>query len=216
VDTEMKTRRPHLDLPKGVDATVLIYAETSGDVHGDRSQPLSRRPLIPDSDWPEFGRRVTALAERTLEEGVRLVFHHHMGTAVQSESDIHALMGSTGDAMHLLLDTGHAVWGGADPAGLARRYRARISHVHAKDVRRDVMERSNREDWSFLDAVVAGVYTVPGDGMVNFPAVLRELRGYGGWVVVEAEQDPEKANPYTYAKMGYDNLTRSLREAGLS
>ena len=216
VDAEMRAMRPHLDLLKGVGATVLIYAETSGDVHGDRSQPLSRRPLVDDEDWPGFGRRVTALAERTLAEGVRLVFHHHMGTAVQSEADIHALMGSTGDAMHLLLDTGHAVWGGADPAGLARRYRARIGHVHAKDVRREIMEFSNRENWSFLDAVVAGVYTVPGDGMVDFPAVLRELRGYGGWVVVEAEQDPEKANPYTYAKMGYDNLTRYLSEAGLS
>jgi inosose dehydratase len=215
VDAEMGAMRPHLDLLVGVGATVLIYAETSGDVHGDRSQPLSRRPLVDDEDWPEYGRRLTALAERTLEEGVRLVFHHHMGTAVQSEADIHALMRSTGDAVHLLLDTGHAVWGGADPAGLARRYRARIGHVHAKDVRREVMERSNREDWSFLDAVVAGVYTVPGDGMVDFVSVFRELPGYHGWVVIEAEQDPKKAHPLTYAKMGYANLTRFLKETGL-
>ena len=143
VDAEMQAMRPHLNLLKEVGATVLIYAETSGDVHGDRSQPLSRRPLIEDGDWPEFGRRLTALAERTLNEGVRLVVHHHMGTAVQSEADIHALMRSTGDAVHLLLDTGHAVWGGADPVGLARRYQIRISHVHAKDVRREVMERSD-------------------------------------------------------------------------
>jgi sugar phosphate isomerase/epimerase len=77
------------------------------------------------------------------------------------------------------------------------------------------MERSNREDWSFLDSVVEGVYTVPGDGMVDFPAVFRELPGYSGWVIVEAEQDPEKANPYKYGKMGYENLTRYLKGAGL-
>ena len=208
--------RPHLDLLVGVGATVLIYAETSGDVHGDRSQPLSRRPLIQDEDWAEFGRRITALAERTFEEGVRLVFHHHMGTAVQSRGRhprphaVHRRRRASSPRHR------PCRWGGADPVGLAQRYRDRIGHVHAKDVRREVMERSNPEDWSFLDAVVAGVYTVPGDGTVNFPAVLRELRGYSGWIVVEAEQDPEKANPYTYAKMGYDNLTRYLREAGLS
>ena len=124
-------------------------------------------------------------------------------------------MKATGEAAHLLLDTGHATWGGADPAALARRYRGRIGHVHAKDVRREVMERSKAEDWSFLDAVIAGVYTVPGDGMVDFVSVFRELDGYSGWVVVEAEQDPAKAHPLTYAKLGYRNLERFLAEAGL-
>jgi myo-inosose-2 dehydratase len=215
VDAEMAAIRPHLDLLKAMGSPVLIYAEATGDVHSDRAQPLSRRPVIRDGQWRDYGRRMTDLSRRVLDEGVRVVFHHHMGMAVQSESDVDRLMEATGEAMHLLLDTGHAVWGGCDPAALARRYRGRISHVHAKDVRRAVMERSNRENWSFLDAVVAGVYTVPGDGMVDFPAVFRELKGYSGWVIVEAEQDPEKANPYAYAKMGYDNLTRYLRTAGL-
>ena len=134
----------------------------------------------------------------------------------EREADSDASMGSTGEAFHLLLDPGHATWGGANRADLARRYRNRISHVHTKDVRKAVMERAKAEKWSFLDSVLAGVYTVPGDGMVDFPAVFRELGGYSGWVVVEAEQDPEVANPYAYAKMGYANLTRYLREAGLS
>jgi sugar phosphate isomerase/epimerase len=138
-----------------------------------------------------------------------------MGTIVESEADIDAFMNATGEVAHLLLDTGHATWGGADPADLARRYRSRISHVHTKDVRRDVMERARKEDWSFLDAVIAGVYTVPGDGMVDFVSVFRELKGYGGWVVVEAEQDPAKAHPLTYAKMGHRNLSHFLAEAGL-
>jgi myo-inosose-2 dehydratase len=214
-DDEMEALRPHLDLLKAMGSDVLVFAETSNAVHGDRSKPVSSRPVLKPGDWPEFGRRVTQVAERTLAEGVRLVYHHHMGTIVESQADIDAFMKATGEAAHLLLDTGHATWGGADPAALARRYRGRIGHVHAKDVRREVMERSKAEDWSFLDAVIAGVYTVPGDGMVDFVSVFRELDGYSGWMVVEAEQDPAKAHPLTYAKLGYRNLERFLAEAGL-
>jgi sugar phosphate isomerase/epimerase len=151
----------------------------------------------------------------TLAEGVRLCFHHHMGTVVQSEADIDAMMAATGPSFHLLLDTGHATWGGADPAALARRYRTRISHVHGKDVRKARMEQSIGEDWTFHKSVIEGVYTVPGDGSVDFVAVLKELPGYSGWLVVEAEQDPKKANPLTYARMGYANLRRFAKEAGL-
>ena len=210
----MNALRPHLDLLKAMGSNVLVFAETSNAIHGDRAKPLSQRPVMKAGDWAEFGRRVTQVAEHTLNEGVRLVYHHHMGTVVQSGADIDAFMDATGEAAHLLLDTGHATWGGADPAALARRYRARISHVHTKDVRKAVMERSQAKDWSFLDSVIDGVYTVPGDGMVDFVSVFRELPDYSGWVVIEAEQDPKKAHPLTYAKMGYANLTRFLTEAG--
>jgi myo-inosose-2 dehydratase len=213
--TELAAMRPHLDLLKAMGCNVIIVAETSNAIHGDRAAPLSRRPMIPVGGWGEFGARLTALADVTLAEGLRTVYHHHMGTVVQSGSDIHALMAATGPSVHLLLDTGHATWGGADPAALARRYRDRISHVHTKDVRRGVKQEAEAKDWSFLDSVVAGVYTVPGDGMVDFPAVFRELPGYSGWVVVEAEQDPAKANPLEYARMGYAYLTRTLADAGL-
>ncbi|HEV7324208.1 MAG TPA: myo-inosose-2 dehydratase [Bosea sp. (in: a-proteobacteria)] len=220
-DEEMKHLRAHLDLLKAMGSTVLVFAETSNAIHGDRSKPLSQRPVTAAGDWAEFGRRVTQVAEQTLAEGVRLVYHHHMGTIVESEADIDAFMAATGDAVHLLLDTGHATWGGADPVKLAERYRARISHVHAKDVRKAVMEQARREDWSFLDAILGkgedlGVYTVPGDGMVDYPAVFKALPGYSGWVVVEAEQDPEKAHPLTYAKKGVAHLKQSLKEAGLA
>jgi len=220
-DAELRRLRPHLDLLKAMGSTVLVFAETSNAIHGDRSKPLSQRPVMADEDWAEFGRRVTQVAEQTLAEGVRLVYHHHMGTIVESEADIDAFMAATGEAVHLLLDTGHATWGGADPARLAQRYRDRISHVHTKDVRKDVMEQARREDWSFLDAILGkgrelGVYTVPGDGMVDYPAVFKALPGYSGWVVVEAEQDPEKAHPLTYAKKGVAHLEQSLKEAGLA
>ncbi|QQN66582.1 myo-inosose-2 dehydratase [Bradyrhizobium diazoefficiens] len=220
-DEEMRHLRPHLDLLKAMGSTVLVFAETSNAIHGDRSKPLSQRPVMKAGDWAEFGRRITEVAERTLAEGIRLVYHHHIGTIVESADDIDAFMAASGEAAHLLLDTGHATWGGADPVALARRYRARISHVHAKDVRRAVMDQARREDWSFLDAVLGqgselGVYTAPGDGVVDYPAVFRELSGYSGWIVVEAEQDPQKAHPLTYAKKGFAHLKQSLKEAGLA
>jgi inosose dehydratase len=220
-DEEMKHLRAHLDLLKAMGSTVLVFAETSNAIHGDRLKPLSQRPVMAAGDWEQFGRRITEVAERTLAEGVRLVYHHHMGTIVESEADIDAFMAATGEAAHLLLDTGHATWGGADPVKLAQRYRARISHVHAKDVRKGVMEQARKEDWSFLDAILGkgqelGVYTVPGDGMVDYPAVFKALPGYSGWVVVEAEQDPQKAHPLTYAKKGVVHLEKSLKEAGLA
>jgi len=194
---------------------VLVFAETSNAIHGNRARPLDERPQLAPDEWAEFGRRVTAIGDAALGEGVRLVYHHHMGTIVESEEDIDAFMQATGPSVHLLLDTGHATFAGADPAVLARRYRARISHFHAKDVRREVMERAWRERLSFLDAVIAGVFTVPGDGCVDYRAVLAELPGYSGWTVVEAEQDPDKAHPLTYARMGYRNLRRYLADAGL-
>jgi myo-inosose-2 dehydratase len=209
---EMERLRPHLDLLKALGANVLVFAETTDT---DHHQPQSKRPVLKANQWADLGKRWTAMADMTLAEGVRLTFHHHMGTVVQSEADIHAMMAATGPSFHLLLDTGHATWGGADPAALAKRYRTRISHFHAKDVRTDVMRRSMAEDWPFLKSVVEGVYTVPGDGSVDFVAVLKELPGYSGWLVVEAEQDPKKANPLKYAKMGYANLHRFAKQAGL-
>jgi inosose dehydratase len=212
-EAEMPALRPHLDLLKALGSQVLVFAETSNAIHTDIGQPLVARPIM--SDWREFGRRVTAVADRTLAEGVRLVYHHHMGTIVQSEEEIEAFIMATGPSVHLLLDTGHATFAGADPAALARRWRGRISHVHAKDVRRDVMVRAEVEGMSFLNSVIAGVFTVPGDGCVDFASVFRELPGYSGWVVVEAEQDPAKAHPLTYARLGYRNLRAYLAGAGL-
>jgi len=212
---EMRHLRPHLDLLKALGCNVLVFAATSNAIHGDRGKPLPERPVLAAQDWGQFGGRMTEIADRTLRKGVRLVYHHHMGTVVESEAEIDALMAATGPSVHLLLDTGHATFAGADPAALARRYRARISHVHTKDVRAEAMARARRERMSFLDAVIAGVFTVPGDGCIDYSAVFRALPGYAGWVVVEAEQDPAKAHPLTYAKLGCKNLRGYLVDAGL-
>jgi sugar phosphate isomerase/epimerase len=174
--------------------------------------------VLPARDWKDFGRKVTRVAAYLADQGLRLSYHHHMGTIVQSEADIAAFMDNTGDIVGLLLDTGHATFGGADPAALAKAYAPRISHVHCKDVRRKVMEESLAADRSFLNAVVAGVFTVPGDGDVDFLPVLRAVAaaGYGGWLVVEAEQDPDQANPAAYAALGHRNLARLAEAAGLT
>lgn len=219
--TEFGLAAGHRALLKAMGATVFIVAETSNAIHGDRAKPLSQRPSMTTADWPGFGRRLTELADLLAEEGLTLCYHHHMGTIVQSRADIAALMKSTGPSVHLLLDTGHATWGGADPAELARAYAGRISHVHCKDVRPAIMEKAAKGDWSFLDAILGmgeeiGVYTVPGDGCVDYVSVFKELSGYSGWVVVEAEQDPKKAHPLTYAKKGVANLRRFLQEGGLT
>lgn len=212
VRTELASLRPHLDLLKAAGSSVLVFAEVSGAIHGDLNRPLSQRPVIRSDAWREFGRRITELAALTAAEGVRLAYHHHMGTVVQSEQDIDTLMDVCGADVDLLLDTGHATFAGCDPVVLARRYAPRIRHFHAKDVRAAVRERAEFNDWSFLRSVLAGVFTVPGDGSVAFDRVFRELRHYSGWIVLEAEQDPKVADPMTYAALGFANLRRLVAE----
>jgi len=209
---ELARLRPHLELLKAMGSPVLVFAEVSQAVHGDLKRPLSERPVLTARDWREFGKRLTEVAAVTAAEGVRLAYHHHMGTVVQSGEDIDALMAATGPEVGLLLDTGHAAFAGADPEALARRHAQRIVHVHAKDVRSEVVVQARRANWSFLRAVLAGVFTVPGDGDVAFEPVFAQLADYSGWVVLEAEQDPRIANPLTYATLGYQNLKRLLAE----
>lgn len=214
-ETEFTEAAHHRKLLKDMGTNVFIVAECTRTIHGDKSKPLSTRPKMTEAEWKRFTERLTKLAELLRAEGFQLVYHHHMGTVIQTPEEIDRLMQETGEAVHLLLDTGHATWGGADPTALARKYRKRISHVHCKDVRPSVRKEADAKDWSFLDSVLAGVYTVPGDGMVDYVSVFKELPGYSGWVVVEAEQDPKKAEPAKYARMGHDNLVRLLKSGGL-
>jgi inosose dehydratase len=217
---EFDLAKPHRDLLKAMGTDVFIVAETSNAIHGDRTRPLSQRPHLPAGGWKAYGDKMTELAELLTDEGLKLCYHHHMGTIVQSEADIQAFMANTSPSVHLLLDTGHATWGGADPVALARRYRSRISHVHCKDVREAQIMEAHAGDWSFLDSILGkgdelGVYTVPGDGVVDYVGVFRELKGYSGWVVLEAEQDPKKAPTLAYAKMGVAYLKAAFEESGL-
>ena len=214
-ETEFKEAAAHRKLLQDMGTDVFIVAECTRTIHGTKSAPLSGRPRMSDAEWKTLNSRLTRLAGLLRGEGFRLVYHHHMGTVVQSGAEIDRLMQGTGPAVGLLLDTGHATWGGDNPVRLARAYKARIGHVHCKDVRLAVMAEAGKKDWSFLDSVLAGVYTVPGDGAIDYVSVFKELKGYSGWLVVEAEQDPVKAPPAKYAKLGYDNLKRFLKDGGL-
>jgi len=207
----------HLGLLSQMGCAVMVFAEVSGSIAGDKSCPLSARPHLGPGDWRDFGAVLTRLAEHCSRSGVRIAYHHHMGTVVESEDEIDRLMAATGDAVGLLLDTGHLVFAGADPKAIATRHCRRINHVHCKDVRPEILDRVRDADLSFLDAVLDGVFTVPGDGIIDFTSVLRALApsGYAGWLVVEAEQDPVKAPPLAYARKGFTHLKTAIADAGL-
>jgi inosose dehydratase len=209
---------PHLTLLRDLGCNVVVYADTSRGRHDAIAAPISQRPRLTDAEWPAYGRKITALAERMADFGVGMAFHHHMGTIVETDAEVDRLMESTGPAVGLLFDTGHCLFAGGDPGSLLRRHLARVVHVHCKDVRRPMLERARAQDMSFKDAFLDGIFTVPGDGCVDFPPLLRMLqeRGYAGWLVVEAEQDPAKAHPLTYARMGHDFLDAAARAAGFT
>jgi len=197
-------------------APVLVYAETSGSVQSKIDVPVSRRPRLSDERFREYGGKLTALAEHMAERGVAMAYHHHMGTIVENQGEIDRLMQNTGAAVGLLIDTGHLTYAGADVLGVTRRHARRINHVHCKDVRLDILRRMRQQDASFLSAVLEGVYTVPGDGLVDYYAFARLLAevGYEGWAVVEAEQDPVKAPPFEYSRMGREHLAAAFDAAG--
>jgi inosose dehydratase len=219
VETEKRAIQPHLDMLKANDCKVCIVCETSNAIHGNDAAPLNDKPVLEEERWPEFCAGVEAVAEYCAGQGIDLVYHHHMGTIVQTHEEIDRLMEGTGPATKLLLDTGHAWFGKSDPVELAERYADRVRHFHAKNVRPAIRRHVEEEGLSFLEGVRRGVFTVPGDpeGAVEFEPVLKVLaeRGYEGWLVIEAEQDPLKADPAKYQSMGLKALKAAARAAGL-
>ncbi|WP_319520302.1 myo-inosose-2 dehydratase [uncultured Martelella sp.] len=219
VEDEKAAIRPHLDLLKSQGSKVCIVCETSNAIHGNDAVALGNRPVLDDDAWEDFARKLDAIAAYCAEDGIALVYHHHMGTIVQSEEEIGRLMALTGADVHLLLDTGHAAFGGGDPVALARRHMGRVAHIHAKNVRGAIMRQVADEGLSFLEGVRRGVFTVPGDdeGIVDFVSVLKVAaeHGYSGWIVIEAEQDPAVRNPFRYQSMGLKALKAAALEAGL-
>jgi inosose dehydratase len=207
---EFAAMQPHRELLLALGCDVVVLAETTRCIHGERRTRLSQRPVLAASEWPRFAARLEELGAMLQDAGLTLAYHHHMGTVVQTEDEVDRLMDSCDDSVALLLDTGHLTFAGGDPVRAAERHAGRIAHVHCKDIRPAVLQRCLNRDSSFLDAVLDGVFTVPGDGCVEYPAVLAPLAraGYGGWLVVEAEQDPSVAPSAQYANLGYRNLRR--------
>ena len=191
-----------LDFLKAVGGTDIVVAEFGGSSHLQPIALFANRPVFTDQQWDSLTGGLNRLGKLAAEAGMRLCYHHHMGTGVMTRADVDRLMDSTDPGLvHLLLDTGHLVFAGDDPLAAARAHADRIKHVHLKDIRPEVLNTVLRENLSFQAAIEAGVFTVPGDGAIDFVPILQALAdaGYQGWLVVEAEQHPAKANPLEYA-----------------
>ena len=219
VDTEKAAMRPALDMLKAMGSAVIITSETSNSVHGNDAVALNDRPVLAADRWAEFGAGIETLAEFAAAEGIQLVYHPHMGTVVESPAEYDLLMANTGPVTKLLFDTGHCYFGGGNPAEVGARHMARTAHIHAKNVRPEVMKQVRDQGLSFLEGVRRGVFTVPGDpeGAVDFAPVLASAaaHGYDGWLVIEAEQDPVARNPFEYQSLGLKTLKAMARAAGL-
>lgn len=207
---------PQLELFRALGAACLAYGETAGTIQNKRGAPLATRRRLTEDEIKIYGRRLTRFAEHCAEAGVPLAFHHHMATAIESERDLDLLMAHTGQAVGLLYDTGHMLFAGGDNLRVIENHASRIVHVHTKDIRASVLERLDRSKTSFLDAVLEGAFTVPGDGVIDFTTIVARLAdaGYVGWFIVEAEQDPIKAPPAEYASIGQAALAAALSKAG--
>ena len=219
VAVEKQAMQPFLDVLKGMGCSVIIVCETSNAIHGNDGMAVNDRPRLTNAEWPAFTQGVEALAAHAAAQGITLVYHHHMGTVVETEWEIDRLMAGTGPHTHLLLDTGHCYFSGGDPVRLAKRHMARVRHIHAKNVRPAVLREVREGGLSFLEGVRRGVFTVPGDaeGAVDFHAVLEvaAMHGYQGWLVIEAEQDPAVRDPVEYQSMGLRALKAFAKRAGL-
>ena len=217
VEEEIAAAQSHLALLRDSGCKVMVTCEVTGCVHGNQKLPVSQRPQLSQQQWDQLSEKLTEFARYTQSQGVQVAYHHHMGTVVQSADEVDRLMSSTGPEVGLLLDTGHLTYDGSDPLAVAQRWIDRIIHVHCKDIRAYVLKDALNRDLSFLDSVLNGVFTVPGDGCVDYPAIFDVLKqaNYQGWLVVEAEQDPAIAHPLTYATLGFNNLQRMASEAGL-
>ncbi len=219
IETEKAAMQPFLDILRAMGSKVIIVCETSNAIHGNDAVAVNDRPKLADDQWAAFGAGIEALAAHAAAQGITLVYHHHMGTVVETEAEIDRLMAATGPQTHLLLDTGHCYFGGGDPARLAGRHMGRVAHIHAKNVRPEIMRQVRDQRLSFLEGVRRGVFTVPGDveGDVDFLPVLKTAanHGYQGWLVIEAEQDPALRAPVKYQTLGLKSLRALAREAGL-
>lgn len=215
-EEEIQALQGHLQLLKQCGAKVMVFCEVSRCVHGDQGAPLSGRPQLNDADWHRLTEGLNVVGDYLKEQGVLLAYHHHLGTVVESQADVERMLDNTRDSVGLLLDLGHLRGAGGDPLAIAKRYASRVAHVHCKDVRFGVLEELHNRDKSFLDGVLDGLFTVPGDGDIDFLPTLAHLHeaSYEGWLVVEAEQDPEVAHPLTYARLGYRNLRALAEQAG--
>lgn len=219
VETEKAAIRRQVEQFAALGAPCIVYAECSNTVQGQQDTPVSQRPKLSRDEVLAYAAKLSDLAKWSRDQGVVLSYHHHMGSMIEDAEDIDWLMDGSDPALTLLYDTGHLYFAGADPLAVLDKWGDRVHHVHFKDVREEVVRDIRARDGSFLDAVAGGAFTVPGDpeGCIDFQAVTDKLKAmaYQGWIVVEAEQDPAKAPPFEYSKLGYDHIVEICTESGL-
>lgn len=210
LESEIEAVQAHMKKLVYNGCKVMVYGEVAGSVQGQQQTPLSRRPKFSSlTQWEGYAKKLDAFGAYLKSKGIILAYHHHMGAYCESPQDLATLMGLTSTNVGLLFDTGHITFAGGDALVELKKHLNRVVHVHCKDVRQNVMLNARNNDQSFLNSVLDGVFTVPGDGMIDFEPILAVLaeRNYTGWLVVEAEQDPAVAPSYEYAKKGYDCLS---------
>jgi inosose dehydratase len=216
VEEEWQAMQNQIELYKLINSSVFIFADVSGSIQGEPKIPLNRRPRLKDNEWNDYCNKISEIAKRLSDIGLPMSYHEHMGTIIQSEQDVYRLLDNTNDKTSLLFDTGHILFAKGDYESILKKYVSRVNHVHCKDIRKKILDRSLSNDLSFRDSFLKGVFTVPGDGCINYKPLFKTLydNKYSQWLIVEAEQDPKKANPLEYAKIGYKYLNRILTEVG--
>ena len=217
VKEEISKIQEQLKLFQDCKAPCIVFAEVSDSIAGDPDKSLSSRPQMDKEGWNEFCKKISEMGKFLEDQGMPLAYHHHMGTVIETQNDTERLLESTTDHVKLILDTGHMLFAGGDSLQVAENFKERIIHVHCKDMRKNVLDKSLSHDSSFRQAFLDGAFTVPGDGCIDYKPLLNFLKkiNYEGWLVVEAEQDPAKANPLEYAKIGHSYLTNACEDTGL-
>lgn len=203
-DETIKGFITHMNFLKSMGAKVIVVCECGHSIQGQPLPVFGKKPEFSDTEWRDLAAGLHHIGELARQQNMEIVYHHHMGTGIQQSDEIDRLMEMTdADLVSLLLDSGHLTFAGENPLMTLQKHAARIRHIHLKDIRKDVLLQVRTQKLSFLDAVRAGVFTVPGDGCIDFAPLFQAIQDmqYQGWWVVEAEQDPDKANPLTYAKM---------------
>jgi len=192
----------HIKFLHAMGAGIVGVSEQGHSIQGLDTPIFHSGYKLNNREWELLGTGLNRLGRIALDYGITLTYHHHMGTVVQNPDEVERLMGETDpEYVNLLYDTGHFAYCGADPLEMAGKYADRIRHVHLKDIRPEVIEKVKKENLSFLDGVRLGTFTVPGDGSIDFEPIFEELEksNYEGYLLVEAEQDPAKADPLEYA-----------------
>ena len=213
---EFKLMRQQLNLFKDCESPCMVFAEITNSIQGDPKTPLSKRPKLSEDEWKLLISRINEISKMMMDEGMPLAYHHHMGTVIETEEETKRLIENTKDSVKLLIDTGHMLFAQGNSIKLAEDFSERLIHVHCKDIRKEVLNKSLKNDSTFRQAFLDGAFTVPGDGCIDYKPFLKILhkKKYDGWLVVEAEQDPAKANPFEYAKIGFNYLSRTAKECG--